>query len=72
MLSDRGMESFDNTERTMLTENDSLVPDENAPLENDDQEFRATKLQQILSMQKMVVSKPQKSSFKRQSLLTKT
>jgi hypothetical protein len=42
MLSDLAMESFEkNAEKqqfldsnTMLTENDSLVPDENAPLEN--------------------------------------
>ena len=42
MLSDLAMESFENNaekqqfldSNTMLTENDSLVPDENAPLEN--------------------------------------
>lgn len=49
MLSERAMESFDNTnvekQETMLTESDSLVPDEIAPIENEGQEFRATKLQ---------------------------
>lgn len=46
MLSDRAMESFDNanitTEKqefldsnTMLTESDNIVPDENAPLEDE-------------------------------------